>query len=62
MAVKQVIEREKQDLPNGIRLSNYSAAREKIIDGIEAGLSNSKSIQEAMNIATEEAQAIIEKK
>lgn len=62
MAVKQVIEREKQDLPNGLRISNYGAARETIINGIEAALSKSASTQEALNIATEEAQAIIEGK
>ncbi len=62
MAVKQVIERENQDLPNGLRISNYGPAREKIIDGIEATLINGMATQEAMNLATEEAQAIIDKK
>ena len=61
-AVEQVIERKQQDLPNGIRLSNYGTAREKIIDGIEAALNNNRSTQEALNIAAQEAQAIIDKK
>lgn len=61
-AVEQVIERKQQNLPNGLRISNYGPARERIIDGIESALNDGKLTQEALNIATEEAQAIIEGK
>lgn len=62
MAVAQVIERTNQDLPNGVRITNYGPAREKIIDFIESVLIQKKPIEEALNLAVEEAQSIIDQK
>lgn len=62
MAVAQVIERKNQDLPNGIRIANYGPAREKIVDSIESAIDQKKLVQDALNLAVDEAQSIIDKK
>ncbi|MBY0462013.1 MAG: extracellular solute-binding protein [Alphaproteobacteria bacterium] len=62
MAVAQVVERTNQDLPNGVRITNYGPAREKIIDSIESVLNEKKPAEEALNLAAEEAQLIIDQK
>lgn len=61
-AVAQVIERPNQNLPNGVRITNYGPAREKIVDSIETVINQKKPIQEALNLAAEEAQSIIDQK
>jgi sn-glycerol 3-phosphate transport system substrate-binding protein len=58
-AVKQVIERGKIRLPNGLRLNNYAAARERIIDGIENILLKGSSVKEELTKAARDAEKII---
>ena len=62
LAVEQVIERVNQDLPNGMRITNYGPVREKIIDSIESILVQKKPTEEALNLAVKEAQLIIDQK
>ena len=62
LAVEQVIERANQDLPNGMRITNYGPVREKIIDSIESILVQKKPTEEALNLAVKEAQLIIDQK
>lgn len=62
MAVAQVIERRSQSLPNGIRIPNYGAAREKVIDAIENVLLHEMPVEEALDKAVKEAAVIIEGK
>lgn len=62
IAVEQVVERRNQDLPNGLRIANYGPAREKIVDSIESAIGQKKVVQDALNLAVEEAQKIIDQK
>ncbi|MCX7337906.1 MAG: extracellular solute-binding protein [Alphaproteobacteria bacterium] len=49
MAVKQVIERQNQNLPNGIHIQNYANLRDKVMDAIEDVLLKDKPAQETLD-------------
>jgi sn-glycerol 3-phosphate transport system substrate-binding protein len=59
--VKQVIERGKIRLPNGLRLNNYAQARERILDSIENMLLRQASVREELEKAARDAEKIINK-
>lgn len=58
-AVKQVIERGKIRLPNGLRLNNYAKARERILDGIENMIIRQKDARRELEKAARDAEKII---